>query len=409
MNRVTSCCCLLMLLLQSSFCINNPSSSLDNNNSFSNSEACNLKDRYACGRNCVYVLLRLNGISCDYSRVCSEVPIGLNGTSILDLKEGISKCGLDSLIVHCDYDYLMKLEFSVIGWIQSEYSSEAGIGHLVVILSSDDQKVEYIDGTSGKLKKMKTEIFKRLWNGIVVVPRHALDQWSNFHSFQVLLLVFGLAVIAVSAWLYKHRRDLICLFIFILLICNLLFPNHSVSATLTERDCAIWRTKEHDSINAIYLLLRAHGIQCNYTEVASLCPVGQTDFRQLRDVARQFGLRVDVFRCQNPSDLKKLHLPFLIHTYSNLKPSNIESSDRSGNISMVTAIPKGCYHLIECGYVVFREVSEESFRLNWSGYVLAVSSQNNKLGDTCMFCLSLLVGGIMLTIYCTWQKINKKD
>jgi hypothetical protein len=67
--RAIGRCSLLAILLQPLFWVGVSICAAFAADSPSSSEDLALADRFACGRNCVYMFLRLQGIPCDFDRV----------------------------------------------------------------------------------------------------------------------------------------------------------------------------------------------------------------------------------------------------------------------------------------------------------------------------------------------------
>jgi len=322
---------------------------------------------YACGYNSLYLFLRLKGHQTDFEALKSDVVIGENGTSFHDLQIATANVGVQTETVHCSYSSLCSSNMPVIAWIsrisEVTQSKEPIIGHFIVLVVVNADGVEYIDGTSGEKSTMHQTKFIEQWNGMILKEKNK----TSFMTDKMALSVFLIGIASILLRWGGTPKRMVSTALVCLMICPLSFCYASSSTR-------IWRTKENESINALYLLLRSHDLPCSYDSLETELKPSLTpqNISRLRDIARKNGLNVEVFRCSSPDALNQVSIPFLIHVEG---CGDTNDAAWKGNFLLVIGRGHGHYLILNCGTIGVAEVSEEMFRRYWSGFVLGKSLQ----------------------------------
>jgi ABC-type bacteriocin/lantibiotic exporter with double-glycine peptidase domain len=163
-----------------------------------------------------------------------------------------------------------------------------------------------------------------------------------------------------------------------------------------------WRSVDRDCVNAVYMLLRYHGIPRDYSDVYFAFSTTQkaSNLRDLRDIGSYLGLDVVVYQCASPQEIVTLPRPVVVHFAAPAEAAQ-SGSGRQGTLHLVTGRnAAGDYYLLTCGTVSFQVVSEETFRRHWSGYVVVVDSRRHEaLKDALLTALLSIVGIGAVAVY----------
>jgi len=160
-----------------------------------------------CGVNAAYMLLKLRGCEADY-RVLEE---GLreeagssdadSGATLEGLRRVVRRQGLSADVVHARIVDLPRIEFPVIAHLEPDNVEEFDFrrrGHYVVILKMYENEgtevVQFIDGASGSVERMRMCVFFRQWSGYLLAPRAGRPAWQHFC---LTLLCLG---VALGSW-----------------------------------------------------------------------------------------------------------------------------------------------------------------------------------------------------------------
>lgn len=148
-----------------------------------------------CGRDCLYVMLRLHGINVTRKEVDRNVPVGELGSSMYELQKGLLHFGLKADVLKLTPDSLATISLPAVihlGLTPQE-------GHYWVLLNLDEPKYpKCIDGSVGLFNCSKGELV-RSWSGYaLVVKRQPYSLW-----YYIVLTVDGLlgAILIWIGWL----------------------------------------------------------------------------------------------------------------------------------------------------------------------------------------------------------------
>ncbi|MDR2642742.1 MAG: hypothetical protein LBC74_08100, partial [Planctomycetaceae bacterium] len=282
--------------------------------------------------------MKLHGINVSLNDVKLQVNISEYGTSFYDLKIAAGHLGITSQVVECSYQTLQKFSFPCIAWIDRSMSgrenSPSIIGHFVVLLSCTPDEVVYLDGTSGQKTTVKAMTFMKQWNGMLLIKKS--QQEIQWYDYFLAVGIFIIGILYLRSRLFGKKNSSPVIITTLFLLCPL------VDASETIQD-GIWRTRENETVNGLYLLLRSYDVPCDYhvlkKEMQS--PSADMSMKTINTEARKRGFLSDVYFCQSVSALDKFSLPFLIHTGMG---SNKESSLWNGNFLFV--IGRGKQHFM---------------------------------------------------------------
>ncbi|MCL2004611.1 MAG: cysteine peptidase family C39 domain-containing protein [Planctomycetaceae bacterium] len=351
---------------------------------------------FSCGVNSLYLFLNLHGHQTDFETLKSEVTIGDNGTSLYDLQNAAVAVGMPVETVQCSYSTLCSLNMPVIAWINRNpnEANESVIGHFIVLIKADADGIVYLDGTSGEQSSMQLASFAQQWNGMLVRKKENRYFVTDRMALSVFLL--GVAFMFLH-WGFAPKKIAVAV-----LACFMFSP---LSFCYAEESTRIWRTQENESINALYLLLQINGLPCDYGKLeAELKSVSTTQsLSDIKKHARNWGLNLDVFRCATPDALERISIPFLIHTGGGGDSSDAEWQ---GNFLLVIGRGHGHYMILNCATIGISEISEESLRRYWSGYVLGHSPRTKLSFVQTPAFLSSMLGLAILLLY--WSIAAKK-
>jgi ABC-type bacteriocin/lantibiotic exporter with double-glycine peptidase domain len=152
-----------------------------------------------CGPNSLYVLLRLSGVALSYRDLARYYPSDPRGMSLLELRQACADFGLAADVRHCTQADLRVLSFPVIAHVH--YGPQrAGDHYAVISRRLDNDRIEAIDGTTGKVHEFLIPKMDNIWEGDLLVPRRAQD-----HRIIVIcllaLVVQLIGFVALLRWL----------------------------------------------------------------------------------------------------------------------------------------------------------------------------------------------------------------
>jgi ABC-type bacteriocin/lantibiotic exporter with double-glycine peptidase domain len=159
--------------------------------------------------NSLYIMLRLHGIECDYHALTDELyaasPEGYN--SMADLKRSAARRGLELEVGRTSPEALLELEKPVIAHI--EPLERGGGGHFVVVLKTDADTVQTMDGTTGNIMSRPWREFAGRWSGHVLYPAPPTPRVQVWAGYGVaVLLGVGLAfILTVAVPLRRVQRQ----------------------------------------------------------------------------------------------------------------------------------------------------------------------------------------------------------
>lgn len=158
------------------------------------------RDPKHCGINSAYVLLRLKGIDVTYSYVIDELGPAGNGTKITKLRDFLNEFNLGLDVVRMKPDGLRNLQLPVVVFMEPDPSQTDAVGHFNVLVSVDDSKVHFIDGTTGAVWDQDWAVFRKRWSGILLTAE------KRSHVPYIAFFLFGAAFFVWRFFLYSRRK-----------------------------------------------------------------------------------------------------------------------------------------------------------------------------------------------------------
>jgi hypothetical protein len=156
-------------------------------------------DTKNCGRQCLYVLLRLHGINVTEREIDRFLPVGERGTSMYDLQQCARYFGLETEVVELSPEELEKAPLPAI--VHLGPTKEEG-HYLVLVHVLEPKFPRFIDGTRGSFSWARAE-FARSWSGYALVSK---DRWWLRWLSRLAALV---ALVAGGLWFGKVGKQML--------------------------------------------------------------------------------------------------------------------------------------------------------------------------------------------------------
>lgn len=161
-----------------------------------------------CGVNCAYVMLKTHEIQVDYMQLQRSLLDSSELPSLTDLRDAMREAGLPVEIGKTTADGLTAIGKPVIAHLDLVGARGTTGGHFVIVLSIDNNNIQYLDGTTALIQTKSTADFMRRWSGYVVFrDAGPLQQAKPLLISAVLGIGVGLAL-AWGARLLKSHLSL---------------------------------------------------------------------------------------------------------------------------------------------------------------------------------------------------------
>jgi len=145
-----------------------------------------------CSVNSLYVFLRLHGQEPTYAAIEERIPVGKRGTSLAEMRRCAAEFGLNTEVVKATPDALSSCPLPAIAHCEEQ----VGSGHYVVVLSTKEDWVEFVDGTTGVRDYSPMTDFRKRWSGYLLVVQGGL--WWRWLYLAAGLL--GLVPLGLGLW-----------------------------------------------------------------------------------------------------------------------------------------------------------------------------------------------------------------
>jgi len=128
-----------------------------------------------CGVNSTYAMLRYHQVQASYDDVRSRLNFNeqeQEGTSLQSIAECLESFGLEVIKAKSKTSDLLKYPLPVIAHLEtnsSRGSDGATFGHYVLVYQLEDDHVYFMDGTTGMLKEISSQVFFNQWSGYLIV------------------------------------------------------------------------------------------------------------------------------------------------------------------------------------------------------------------------------------------------
>lgn len=368
-----------------------------------------LVERFACGRNSVFIMLAILGVPIDeheLSKALGEDP-GPEGVSLLQLKNSMAAAGVKCVVRQLTFDELKTIQLPAIAHLTFSHSSDSQVGHFVVLVKVGEKRVSYIDSTTSTLAAWRTESFLDVWSGSVLQPaKFVFSPQTNLadailygisvclSTALILCLLpvraFSLLVKSFAPRLWFLRTPVVSITMGLICASAASGQNTREGILGEEGQGLIWRNRESDAINCSYLFLRLYGLSVDYSELRRLSPpIAGATFLNIREICRGFGLPVVVAKW-SPQRLKTTKYPVIAHISDRL--------DRGGEFVLVVAANDDTCYIVRGSSVTIDSVSMDSFRRHWSGYVAVIDENHGHRLAVAIICT------VIASVYVAYRK-----
>jgi TRAP-type C4-dicarboxylate transport system permease small subunit len=148
-----------------------------------------------CPVNSLYIILRLYNRAVTYRDVEERLPVGSQGSSLVQLRDCAASFGLYARVVKGSPDSLNRCRLPALAHCDEEKET----GHYVVILSVGNDEVELIDGTTAMVQTLTASEFRKRWSGHLILFEQRQAWWS-YLSIPVGLALLGLGLFLFGRW-----------------------------------------------------------------------------------------------------------------------------------------------------------------------------------------------------------------
>ncbi len=346
-----------------------------------------------CGRNGLYMLLRLLGRDVSYVEIQRNVPAGPHGTSLLELCDGALRSGVKLAVYRSDPANVdavrntpsLALLFERHRQKQENGAGTALLGHYVVMGTGCGDggagTVAVIDGEYGDRESFSDEQFASIWTGYCLAPARSswASWWQVLSAAAACLLVFGACRICGrltwprSVWTADHRAILwvrrVIAALAICGSCECVYGDEKREAVNNEYDFRngsweAWRVPERDAVNALAVFSKVCGVECTYDDVVEAFgnPERKWHLLDIRDAGHRLGVRASVYR-STPAALGSLNVPVIAH----IEGGNAEG----GGFFIVLPTRNGSgWDVIDGSTMAIRTISTDQLLRTWDGYIL---------------------------------------
>lgn len=149
------------------------------------------------------------------------------------------------------------------------------------------------------------------------------------------------------------------------------------SCSVVHAEDGIWRRPEADGLNCLFVLMQLYGVAVSYQELQATFELHKSpehpaaiSLLDLRNIASQYGLRVDLVRSSPGEEL-----------YDLLPAVTLLSSPRNGRgeyaLLFETCVASDEVQIMHGGFVWLGRLSQDRFRRDWSGIVLTAAEHDS--------------------------------
>ncbi|AGA28494.1 cysteine peptidase family C39 domain-containing protein [Singulisphaera acidiphila] len=345
--------------------------------------------RAVCANNALYVFVKMHGWDVSYDKV--QEAIGgdsLGGKSFLEIRKGCERLGIPAVVLKSPIEELRTCRFPVLAYGSPGRplsGPRAGQKHFVVLVGIVDGDVQYIDPTSAEILRASTEWLLGQGGSFYYLQVSPHDRiWTNY-----VLSISAPGLLAVCLFGVFRRTSgrqglpgpapfSAVIFLFLTALCCPATRADGGDAAKSRGRMEIgsvkdlkeaWRRPGCDGINSLYLFLRHHGVSVSYDELSE--QLGGCDraanLRDLRDVARQYGLNAVVVQVDLRS-LARGPLPGI---------ALLDSSREKGSyFVLVSGASPSEVDYIDGGFVTWNKDDVEVFLRKWRGFILLVQDEH---------------------------------
>lgn len=357
-----------------------------------------------CGPNSLYQFLGLMGKPAPYDEVVRRLPVGDSGVTMLQMRDVAGALGVPCAVRRCSFEELQRCGTpAVLHVIRRRQDRDRHEGHYVVLLGCSSEAVTVLDGTTGQTINLSHRGFQRLWTGYVIIPEQPGAISGRITGLAALAVVAGVIFLALprrarnsSPTRLEGRRSATSLTAGALaLFVGADVASEAVAQTAARRadqevdapEQGIWRVPRNSGLNTLYLLLKMHGKDMDYRQLAQMVRSDQNreSLLSLRDAAARCGLGGMVRKCK-PDELTPDWMPLIATADSR--------ENASATFVLLLRATDRQVALIDGSTLEFHQVPQEHFRRRWTGHVLVLQSGSyaSATAVTWALCILLLSG-----------------
>ncbi len=165
-------------------------------------------DDKSSGLRALYLYLKLNGAGVELERLQSRVSISEAGVSMLQMKEAAGFFSIPSQVVEGPPSALTELRLPLVA--RMSFDRESKIATYIVVTSMGEDRIRYMNPSSGRLEWGKRGEFERLFSGYALVRaesiRSLLPSLSSLLVWVIAAEVIGLAYVMFRSAI-SHRTQ----------------------------------------------------------------------------------------------------------------------------------------------------------------------------------------------------------
>lgn len=204
------------------------------------------RDQASCGRNTAYIFLKILGNeNVTYQETCQHLSKNSVGVSMKDLRNYLNSEGLAINVVKSSPNAFDSLSLPAIVYMEPMVDTDQAIGHYNILLSVNENRITYLDGTSASISETNRESFFADWSGYAIVQTN--ESWkltSNLvFAACVIFAIWQFCLLVSNIW-KRNRKAIVTasavsVAIYITLTPNFLPANdlgRKIASSLRERD-----------------------------------------------------------------------------------------------------------------------------------------------------------------------------
>jgi len=157
-----------------------------------------------CGRNGLFVLLRLYNCNIKFQDILREVPVSSKGTSLLDLKNSSYRLGVRARVCRLTLAQAMSCTRPFLAYFEVKGLSNQ-TGHFIVVADYDPKRDAFLtlDGETGSRYWLESSKFETRWTGHVLISQSTGNGVSRVIRF---LFVVAIVSLVVRFWAHKNGK-----------------------------------------------------------------------------------------------------------------------------------------------------------------------------------------------------------
>ena len=167
------------------------------------------RSQRSCGVNCLYVLLQTEDIPVEYVELQRTLLDDDVVPSLTDLKTAATMYGLQCALGRATPESLKTLDFPLIGYWEMEEPSAAIKGHFVLVLGATNDRVKYMDGTTGVIRDVSWSRFNQMWTGHILYRPRPVDSLFGPMPSAAYLIVGAVLAMVVDGFIRRRRRRIV--------------------------------------------------------------------------------------------------------------------------------------------------------------------------------------------------------